>query len=174
MTTRMDPTLIAFGSNLPAPDGSCPLMTCQAALVALRGVQGLRFVSVSRWYRTEPIPRRPGQPDFCNGVARFETGIDPERLLTELHDVERRFGRTRSTPNAARTIDLDLIAIGPLVRNATAPIMPHPRMHERRFVLEPLCDVAADWIHPILGQSAASLRNSVAAADSQRIALWSD
>ena len=82
MTTQMDPTLIAFGANLPAPDGSGPLTTCQAALVALRRVQNLRFVSVSRWYRTEPIPRRPGQPDFCNGVARFEE-YSPLKPLTD-------------------------------------------------------------------------------------------
>jgi 2-amino-4-hydroxy-6-hydroxymethyldihydropteridine diphosphokinase len=72
-------------------------------------------------------------------------------------EVEAACGRERSVPNAARTLDLDIIGIGDLVRLAPDPILPHPRVHLRAFVLAPLVDVAPDWVHPVLGRSAAAL-----------------
>ena len=78
-------------------------------------------------------------------------------LLARLMAVESACGRQRSVPNAARTLDLDLIAIDGLVRDAPDPILPHPRAHLRAFVLAPLVDVAPSWVHPVLGQTAAEL-----------------
>ena len=72
-------------------------------------------------------------------------------------ELETVCGRQRSTPNAARTLDLDIIAIGDLVRDAPDPILPHPRAHLRAFVLAPLADVAPGWVHPVLGQTAARM-----------------
>lgn len=152
------PILVAIGANLPGADGATPLETCRRAAGALRGLPGLRLVALSRWYRTAPLPPS-GQPDYVNGVARLEGEADPATLLAWLHDIERDHARARGAPNAARTLDLDLVAIGGLVRAAPDPdpVLPHPRAHGRRFVLAPLCDVAPDWMHPVLGRSAAAL-----------------
>ena len=83
--------------------------------------------------------------------------LDPVRLLESLVAVETTCGRMRTVPNAARTLDLDIIAIGDLVRSEPDPILPHPRAHLRAFVLAPLVDVAPDWLHPVLGRTAAAL-----------------
>jgi 2-amino-4-hydroxy-6-hydroxymethyldihydropteridine diphosphokinase len=82
---------------------------------------------------------------------------DPAALLARLMAVETACGRQRSVPNAARTLDLDLIAIDDLVRAAPDPILPHPRAHLRAFVLAPLADVAPAWVHPVLGRTATEL-----------------
>lgn len=148
--------IVAVGANLPGRDGMSPLDTCRAAVAALDGVCGLRLAAVSRWWRTAPVPPDPLSPDYCNGVAvlrgRVE-GIDPAELLRALLSVEERFGRDRPRPNAPRTLDLDLIALGGIVRTAPDPVLPHPRAHLRRFVLAPLADVSPEWVHPVLGRN---------------------
>jgi 2-amino-4-hydroxy-6-hydroxymethyldihydropteridine diphosphokinase len=83
--------------------------------------------------------------------------LDPAVLLAGLMDIETRCGRKRGTPNAARTLDLDIIGIGDVIRAAPDPVLPHPRAHLRAFVLAPLLDVAPDWVHPVLGCSAEAL-----------------
>lgn len=163
--------LIALGANLPGPDLTDPQATCLAALTALCELPDLRLQSVSRWYRTAPLPRALDQPDFCNGVVLMEGDPDPVSLLAALHEIERRFGRCRTIANAPRPLDLDLIAIDQQIRTM-APILPHPRAHLRRFVLDPLCDIAPDWVHPLLGDTATALRARLIATDPQRIALW--
>lgn len=150
--------LIALGANLPAPDGATPLQTVQRAAAALDALPGLRLVALSRWIRTVPEPPWPGAPDFVNGVARLEGRIDdPAALLAALHALEAGAGRQRPFRNAPRTLDLDLIAIDGMVRTAPDPVLPHPRAHLRRFVLQPLAEVAGGWVHPVLGRSAAAL-----------------
>jgi len=151
--------LIAVGANLPGPDGLPPLATCRIAVEALRGLDRLRLHSVSPWYLTAPVPPS-GQPDYVNAVVVLEPVgpvPDPAWLLAALQRIERQCGRARGAANAARTLDLDIIAIGDLIRAAPDPILPHPRAHLRRFVLQPLADVAPDWVHPTLRQTAASL-----------------
>ncbi|MCX7372502.1 MAG: 2-amino-4-hydroxy-6-hydroxymethyldihydropteridine diphosphokinase [Alphaproteobacteria bacterium] len=148
--------LIGIGANLPAPDGRSALQTCQAAAQALSALPGLRMVALSRWWATAAIGGPPDAPDFVNGVVRLEGAAEPEALLTALHAIEEGFGRARPYPNAPRTLDLDLLAMDALLREA-APILPHPRLHQRRFVLEPLLEVAPDWAHPRLGPAAALL-----------------
>jgi len=144
--------LIAIGANLPAPDGAPPLGTCRAAARALEALAGLRVEAVSRWYETRPVPRSD-QPNYINGIVRLaHTGgvrISPESLLASLQAIEARFGRARGVPNAARTLDLDLIDMDGMVRDAPDPILPHPRARSRAFVLLPLLDVAPDWLHPV-------------------------
>jgi 2-amino-4-hydroxy-6-hydroxymethyldihydropteridine diphosphokinase len=83
--------------------------------------------------------------------------MEPESLLATLQMIETQAGRVRGLPNAARTLDLDIIAMDGLVRRAPDPILPHPRAHQRAFVLLPLTDIAPSWIHPVLGESAAAL-----------------
>jgi 2-amino-4-hydroxy-6-hydroxymethyldihydropteridine diphosphokinase len=150
--------LIAIGANLPGPDGAPPLATCEAAVRALSELPGLRLDAVSRWYETEPVPPS-GQPNYVNGVARLThtAAVDPAELLSMLQAIEARFGRRRAEVNAARTLDLDLIDMDGLVRNAPDPILPHPRAHLRAFVLLPLLDVAPDWMHPVTGQTGRAL-----------------
>lgn len=148
--------LVAIGANLPAADGSMPLDTCRLAAAALDAIPGLRLRGLSAWYETAPIPPS-GQPNYVNGVAQLCGMVEPSALLTTLQAIEAQSGRVRGLPNAARTLDLDIIAMDGLVRHARDPILPHPRAHERAFVLLPLTDVAPAWIHPVLGKSAAAL-----------------
>ncbi len=148
--------LVALGANLAGEGGLTPLQTCCRAAAALDGVAGLRCIALSRWFETVPMPPS-GQPLYINGVARLEGAADPAILLAALQALEARHGRHRAAPNAARTLDLDIIAMGSLVRAAPDPVIPHPRMHERAFVLAPLLDVAPDWRHPVLNRTARDL-----------------
>ncbi|KAF0114759.1 MAG: 2-amino-4-hydroxy-6-hydroxymethyldihydropteridine diphosphokinase [Rhodospirillaceae bacterium] len=141
--------LIGIGANLRSPAGS-PLATCRAT-VSLIESSGIRIVRRSRWIESSPVPPS-AQPWFINGVARVETSLGPEDLLAFLHVVEAAFGRVRTIPNAPRTLDLDLLAYRHVIRT-TDPILPHPRLHERAFVVLPLVDIAPDWSHPTSGQT---------------------
>jgi 2-amino-4-hydroxy-6-hydroxymethyldihydropteridine diphosphokinase len=151
----LDPILIAVGANLPSPEFGPPRNTCEAALRELSR-RGVRILRRSRWFETAPVPASD-QPWYVNGVAVVATGLSPEELLALLHEVERRFGRERRELNAARILDLDIVAYGDLVRGDPPPIVPHPRMHERAFVLLPLADVAPDWRHPADGRPLSEL-----------------
>jgi len=144
--------LIAVGSNLPGPNGSSRA-NCEAALDALTR-EGVRILRRSRWYRTPPWPESETarQPWYVNGVVAVETTLDPAALLATMHRVEAGMGRVRGpdTVNAARPIDLDLIDYDGQVRDSL-PILPHPRLGLRAFVLRPLADVAPNWVHPVSG-----------------------
>lgn len=156
----MTMALIGVGANIPGADGRAPLETCRLAVARLDLLPRLRVAAVSRWFLTAPVPPS-GQPDYVNAVAvlRAEPGtaIDPAELLARLMEIEAAFGRRRGEPNAPRTLDLDIVAINGLVRDAPDPVVPHPRAHERAFVLAPLVDVAPGWVHPVLGRTAAEL-----------------
>lgn len=156
--------LVAIGANLPGADGRSAIVTCRAAAESLRALPGLRWIGLSRWYRTAPMPPS-GQPDYINGVARLEGDVDPAWLLRQLQTIERRAGRVRGVVNAARRLDLDLVAVGDLVRDTPDPIVPHPRAHLRAFVLRPLADVAPGWIHPVLGKSVEDMMAGLPAQD---------
>jgi 2-amino-4-hydroxy-6-hydroxymethyldihydropteridine diphosphokinase len=148
--------LVGIGANLPGADGRGPLATCLAAVEALRSLPGLRVQAVSRWYASIPVPVSD-QPPYVNGVVGLEGNADPAWLLARLQAIETRAGRVRGAANAPRTLDLDILAIGGLVRTAPDPILPHPRMHAREFVLRPLLDVAPNWVHPAQGRAGAAL-----------------
>jgi len=153
-TTRPAPILIGVGANLHSEIYGPPRATCEAAVRELARRE-VRIDRRSAWYESAPVPASD-QPWYVNGVLVIQTEQPPEALLALLHDIERSFGRTRREPNAARTLDLDLLAYRALVR-AQPPILPHPRLHERAFVLLPLCDIAPDWRHPGDGRTITDL-----------------
>lgn len=147
--------LIGIGSNLASRDYASPRETAAAALAALPAL-GIEVVVRSRWYLSEPIPASD-QPWFVNAVTAAATALGPADLLDRLLALETRFGRVRGAPNAARTLDLDLLDYDGRHLEAECLTLPHPRLHQRRFVLAPLCDIAPDWKHPVLAETAATL-----------------
>ncbi len=148
--------LVAIGANLPGPAGEPPLAVCRAAVSALDALPQLRLRGLSRWYLTAPIPPSD-QPDYVNAVAHLEGSADPASLLAAMQKIEGRAGRLRGERNSARTLDLDLIGMDGLVRPEPDPVLPHPRAHERGFVLWPLRDVAPRWVHPGLHRTVDAL-----------------
>jgi 2-amino-4-hydroxy-6-hydroxymethyldihydropteridine diphosphokinase len=141
--------LIGLGSNLPSHAGDS-VATIHEALTAL-GENGIRVIATSRFWKTAPVPVSD-QPWFVNAVAALYTVLSPQALLVRLHDIERRFDRERYELNAARTLDLDILDYNGLIHDS-APILPHPRLDTRAFVLLPLKDIAPDWVHPRSGTS---------------------
>jgi 2-amino-4-hydroxy-6-hydroxymethyldihydropteridine diphosphokinase len=129
---------VGVGSNLDDPR-----KRVLQALDELDRLPHTRVVKRSSLYRTAPVGYA-SQPDFVNAVAQLETGLPAERLLAELQEVEARHGRERSFPNAPRTLDLDLLLYGDARIDLPALTIPHPRMHERAFVLKPLLEIAPD------------------------------
>jgi 2-amino-4-hydroxy-6-hydroxymethyldihydropteridine diphosphokinase len=147
--------LIGIGSNLAAAGFSSPLATAAAALGELPAI-GITVIRRSRWYLSEPVPRSD-QPWYVNAVAVLETPLPPSTLLDALLSVEARFGRRPAPRDAARTLDLDLLDYDRRRCDTPHLVLPHPRLHERRFVLAPLCELAPEWRHPLLGATAADL-----------------
>jgi 2-amino-4-hydroxy-6-hydroxymethyldihydropteridine diphosphokinase len=112
---------------------------------------------VSRYHETDPVGVPDEQPAFLNAAAVGETAITARELLDALLIIERERGRERPFPGAARTLDLDLVLFGDLVSSDPTLTVPHPRFRERRFVLEPLADVAPDLVDPVTGLTVAEL-----------------
>ena len=132
------------------------MRTLEAAVAAFSEA-GIRVVRRSSWYRSAPEPPS-AQPWFFNGVIAIDTQRGPTSLLGALMEIERRFGRRRVKANAARTLDLDLIDFRGIVASGRPPpILPHPRAHERAFVLVPLAEILPDWQHPLSGCSVTRL-----------------
>ena len=150
--------LIGIGANLPSDHGT-PQETCAAALCALSKA-GFTVGKCSQWYASAPEPAST-QPWYVNGVAELDTGIEPPDLLAALHRIEAQFGREQAghrQKNAARTLDLDLLCYHDRLAVAPSrPVLPHPRMHRRAFVLLPLRELAPAWRHPGSGVSIADL-----------------
>ena len=145
-----DLAVIALGGNLAGPWPSVEA-ALQAAVARLPAA-GFAVLAVSRWWRSAAWPD-PNDPSFLNGVVLARTPMTPEAAMQALHVVEDAFGRARGAANAPRTLDLDLIALGRLVR-AGEPVLPHPRAAERRLVMGPLAEIAPGWVHPVTGQTA--------------------
>jgi 2-amino-4-hydroxy-6-hydroxymethyldihydropteridine diphosphokinase len=146
--------ILAIGGNLAGDYPSLEALLEAALSAFLRA--GLTVVRRSGWWRSAAWPD-PGAPAYLNGVAIVETELSPRALMTAILGIEASFGRERTEPNAPRTLDVDLIAYGRRVIDLPGLVVPHPRAHERLFVMGPLAEIAPDWVHPVLGETAAVL-----------------
>jgi len=143
---------VALGSNL-----GDRLAYVRGGMSALGETTGVCVEQASQMRQTAPVGGPSGQSDFLNAVVSVLTSLDAVELLDVLQAIEDRFGRQRRERWGPRTLDLDLLLYDDAVIETERLVVPHPRMHERRFVLEPLCDVAPAAIHPVLGLTAREL-----------------
>ena len=175
--------LVALGANEPLP-GADLVSALEGAVEALGALPGTRVERLSRWFDTPAWPPGAG-PDFVNGAAAVVSNLESFQFLSALHEVEAGTGRVRGRRWAPRTCDLDLLAAGDQVlpdagsvrrwmempddeaRHAVPDrlILPHPRLHQRAFVLVPLQDVAPTWRHPILGLTVGEMTAALPAAE---------
>lgn len=145
---------VGLGANL-----GDPVVQVTRALAALAALDDTRIVRTSSLYRTSPVGHAD-QPDYINAVTLLATGLAPRALLDSLQGIERAAGRERSFRNAPRVLDLDLLLYGDQVIAAPGLVVPHPRMHERAFVLVPLLEIAPDTVVPGHGPAAELLRGA--------------
>lgn len=145
---------LGIGGNL-VPDGYDSLLDALEAAIAQIAV--IAPVSArSSWYKTAPVPVSD-QPDFLNAVLAVETADTPYELLVQLNQIEAGFGRVRSVRNAARVLDIDILFFASQIISEEKLQIPHPRLHQRAFVLRPLDEIAPDFIHPVTGQAVRTL-----------------
>lgn len=142
---------IALGSNLENP-----LSQVRRGMLLLAGLEHSRLVKRSSLYRTAPMGNL-NQPDFINAVVQLETSLTPHHLLDALLDIEHTCGRVRTFPNAPRILDLDILLFENLQYHDEKLILPHPRMHQRAFVLQPLLEIEANCVIPGHGSVAECL-----------------
>jgi 2-amino-4-hydroxy-6-hydroxymethyldihydropteridine diphosphokinase len=152
---------LSLGSNLGDREGHL------REAIALLGAEGIRVLRVSSLYETEPMEVRD-QPWFLNLVVEAETDLFPKQLLARIQKIELELGRKRVRPKGPRTVDIDVLLYGESVMNTAELVVPHPRLTERRFVLEPLAELAPDLRHPV---NRRTMRELLAATAGQVVKL---
>ncbi|MCE5336253.1 MAG: 2-amino-4-hydroxy-6-hydroxymethyldihydropteridine diphosphokinase [Desulfobacteraceae bacterium] len=140
---------------------------CREACESLRNDPAVHILGISSFYRTEPVGVA-GQDWYVNAVLLCETSLPALELLQLLMRVEQSFGRVRAERWGPRTLDLDILFYGDTVLRLPGLRVPHPRMHERLFVMAPLCEIAPEWIHPELGLSVRELLEQLLRSDHQQ------
>ncbi len=147
--------LIGIGANLPSPVYGSAIRTIDEAVRHIEA-EGIKLIKKSRIWLSDPVPKSD-QPWYVNAVVSVETQRLPIDLLRTLLAIEQKFGRVRSERNAARVLDLDVIAYHDMVMDEQGLTLPHPRMAERAFVLRPLSEIDKNWVHPVLRQPLSDL-----------------
>ena len=160
--------IIGIGGNIHSSDGLHPIEIGEKALKSMRQ-SSINIEKKSSWYLSDPIPKSD-QPKFFNSIVFAKTTLNEFDLLATLHDIENNLGRVRKNINEARVIDLDLIDYSSKIYDSKDIILPHPRAHLRRFVMEPLNEIEKNWIHPILKISVAEILSQL---DAQELELFS-
>jgi 2-amino-4-hydroxy-6-hydroxymethyldihydropteridine diphosphokinase len=150
---------IGIGSNL-----GDSVRTCLDAIEALRNGPAVSILKTSSFFRTRPVGFA-GQNWFVNAAVLCETALEPQPLLDFLLELEKDFGRVRTVRWGPRTLDLDIIFFGSRQVDLPGLQIPHPRMHERLFVLAPLAEVEPEWVHPALGLSVDQMRDRLLETD---------
>lgn len=151
----MNRVFLGIGSNL-----GNRLENCQCAVDLLATHPDIDIIKESNWYESPAmtLPGAPEQPHYYNGVVLIETSLEPLALLQYLKDIEHRLGREDPHEKwAPRTIDIDILDYAGLILESEQLMLPHPGIYKRTFVLVPLCDIAPDWIHPLLKKSAGEM-----------------
>ena len=143
---------VGLGSNLGEREANI-----ERAIEMLAARVGVSLVRASSLIETDPFGGPPGQGRFLNAAAALETTLSPGELLAACTEIERSLGRTREVRWGPRTIDIDILLYGDRIVNEPDLVIPHPRMHERLFVLGPLCQIAREARHPVLGETVGSL-----------------
>jgi 2-amino-4-hydroxy-6-hydroxymethyldihydropteridine diphosphokinase len=149
---------LSLGSNLG--DRAANLSKAISRLGGFGEVQ-----AVSAFYETEPV-EYTAQPWFLNCAVKLETEKMPKQLLSAVQDLEQQLGRRRQQPKGPRAIDIDIVLFGNSIIDAKDLIVPHPAMHQRRFVLEPMAEIAGDIRHPVLKRTMRELRDALPAGQS--------
>ncbi len=171
MTASM--AYLSFGSNLS--DRLKALQRAARELSELPGIHVDARRGIASVYETSPVGVPTRQPDYLNTAVQITTDRSPAALLAACLDVERRIGRVRSIPGQARIIDIDLLLFEGVVQNDKDLTLPHPRLHERRFVLEPLSEIAAEVVHPVQGQTIRRLTlNARTRGAGERVVAYAD
>lgn len=147
---------IGIGSNL-----GDSFKNCKKAVELIALEKGINLETVSSFYKTEPVGIE-NQDFFVNAVLEIKTLFSPQNLLKTLLDIEQKLGRERNIKGGPRIIDIDLLFYGQDIITERNLIVPHPEIHKRRFVLEPLCEIASFFVHPSFGISIRGLRDRLA------------
>lgn len=156
---------LALGSNVGDREAHL-----ERAVAALRATPGLRVRGVSRWHETDPVGGPAGQGPYLNGAAAVETSLSPRELLAACLAIELAAGRDRGADAqrwGPRTLDVDVLLYDDRVLDEPGLVVPHPRMHERRFVLEPLAEIAPHVVHPTLNMSVQALFQTIFREDAK-------
>ena len=151
--------IIGIGGNQNSFDGLHPIEVGKKAIIQIETFS-INVTKISSWYISEPIPKSD-QPDFFNCIVFANTYLNEFEVLENLHIIEKSLGRIRININEPRSIDLDLIDFGNKIFNSNSLIIPHPRAHLRKFVMEPLAEIDPLWFHPIHKLNAKQIVNKL-------------
>ena len=161
--------IIGIGGNIKSEEGVHPIRIAMRAISYFKDYS-INITNQSSWYETEPIPKSD-QPNFFNCIVLANTNLNELDVLKSLHEIEYKLGRKRRMINEARIIDLDLIDYSNKILINKEIVIPHPRAHQRRFVMEPLAELDKNWVHPILKTNISKILKKL---DNQNIKIFDE